>query len=166
MIALDAVEAQLQAIAWECERLRRDNVPGYLVRQSLEQIEGRVAEIRRALEPALADLYAFHRVADVVSVRMAAAILEGPVVDRVLAAVAARQEQIAAEQASATHLARVTESLNALLFGDGSTAEVFSILPPWCADSPAHPLMLHLRSIGVDSDLAERAALALTSPSP
>ena len=53
MIALDAVEAQLQAIAWECERLRRDNVPGYLVRQSLEQIEGRVAEIRRATRPAV-----------------------------------------------------------------------------------------------------------------
>lgn len=158
MLALEAVEAQLQAIARECERLRRDNVPGYLVLQSLEGIEARVAEVRRGLAPALADLYAFHRVADLVATRMGATLIEGATVDRVVAAVAARQQQATADR---EHAARVVDALDAYLAGAVERDAVLSLLPGWAATAPAHPLSLHLRSLGVDGALAERGALAL-----
>jgi hypothetical protein len=161
MLALDAVEEQLQAIAWECERIRHGNVPGYMVHRSLEQIEARVVEIRRALTPAISDLHGFYRVADLVASRMTASLIDGALADKIGAALA---ERARAEAEERRHAERVRVALVALIAGEGDRAAAARLLPPWAATATAHPLALHLRSLGLPDDLATRAAELLAAP--
>jgi hypothetical protein len=163
MLALDAVEEQLQAISWECEKIRRGNVPGYMVHRSLEQIEARIADLRRALSPALADLHAVYRVADLVASRMTTSLVDGVLADRIGAVLDERARAAATER---EHAERVHAALVALVDGTGERSAALGLLPAWVATAGASLVALHFRKIGVADPLAEQAAERLAAAPP
>lgn len=161
MISIGTVEEQLQAITAEIERLRRDNVPGYMMQRSLEHIESRIHEVRRALSPALVDLHAFHRVADLLAYRM---VRDAAMGEMITTAVRAAVVEVEAERAQA---ARTRDAIRDFCDGRSSQAALLDMLPAWVRTAPPTLVAMHLRSLGIDEAEADTLAEALKwSPLP
>ncbi|MBU6287348.1 MAG: hypothetical protein KGS10_04190 [Chloroflexi bacterium] len=161
MISIGTVEEQLQAITAEIERLRRDNVPGYMMQRSLEHIESRIHEVRRALSPALVDLHAFHRVADLLAYRM---VRDAAMGEMITTAVRAAVVEVEAERAQA---ARTRDAIRDFRDGRSSQATLLDMLPAWVRTAPPTLVAMHLRSLGIDEAEADTLTKALKwSPLP
>ena len=159
MLSLDQIEEQLRAIAQECESVRRGNTPGYMTHRALEHIEGRVADLRRALEPSFLDLHAVYRVADLVAARMARALAAET-------AETARSTLLAVETERAAS-ARVVALVADWRAARAPLAALADALPAWASSGSARLVSLHLRACGVpavDADAAGAAIVAHYAP--